>query len=166
MAMQSVLHALFLPTPLKQALAHAYAATDPSSQPAEGSKTKSTDEAKTKEDLFTEVLKPGALYRECAVVTPFVPPLPPPPEGLSGKQAEEKKSATKPGEKKSQTGKDGKTEVGEDLIIEDDGELGGESVGRVVWEWYERQLKTWEASEKIAADAKPTKAAEESTATS
>lgn len=164
MAMQSVLHALFLPTPLKQALAHAYAATDPSSQPAEGSKTKSTDEAKTKEDLFTEVLKPGALYRECAVVTPFVPPLPPPPEGLSEKQAEEK-SATKPGEKKSQTGRDNK-EAEENIVIEDDGELGGESVGRVVWEWYERRLKAWEASEKITADAQPTKPAEESTTTS
>ena len=32
--------------------------------------------------------------------------------------------------------------------IEDDGEYGGESVGRVVWEWFETHLKMWEAKEK------------------
>ena len=42
------------------------------------------------------------------------------------------------------------------LEIEDDGEYGGEGIGRVVWEWFENHLKIWEAKEKeMGREAKP-----------
>lgn len=76
-----------------------------------------------------EVLKPGALYRECAIVQLEVPP--PAPE------TEENGTREK---------KDGDGE-GENGGLEDDGELGGEALGRAVWEWYEAKLKVWEGEE-------------------
>ena len=143
MATQTVLHALFLPTPLKRALLRAHMSVDPSGAPVPEKSGDNAAKAGTKavsvEDMFTEVLKPGALYRECSVVTLNVPPLSP-----SVRDAAEKdglgsdKKGKKRGDKKSE----------EDLVIEDDGELGGEALGRTVWEWYESQLKAWEASEK------------------
>lgn len=73
-----------------------------------------------------EVLKPGALYADCAVVQLRVPlPLP-----LS--------------EKENLKNKDAGTGTGEGLEIEDDGEFGGEVMGRLVWEAYEEALKKWE----------------------
>ena len=153
MAIQSVLHVLFLPTPFKRALANALASADPSGAPT---KPKDDDDivstpspARNKaaaarvEDLFTEVVKPGALYRECSIVTLNVPPLPPPP-------TDEDKAASSSSDKKDKKkGKDAKDEA--NLDIEDDGEFGGESLGRVVWEWYEQSLKAWEAEEKRKA---------------
>ncbi|KAI0688989.1 hypothetical protein BC835DRAFT_1418884 [Cytidiella melzeri] len=126
MAVQSILHALFLPSPFKRALAHLAAATDPSSANATASGPGS-------DNSFTEVIKPGALYRECSVVILNVPLLPDAPSVNGGKG---KEKASTPGKKK---------EDGPDLEIEDDGEYGGEGVGRVVWEWYETHLKAWEA---------------------
>ena len=68
MAMQSVLHALFLPTPFKRTLAQLSAASNAAADsPAEGaSQSAGGDTVKTRvaADSFTEVLKPGALYRE------------------------------------------------------------------------------------------------------
>lgn len=125
MGMQSVLHALFLPTPFKRALANLAAAADPSDNSAALAE---------RDNSFTEVLKPGALYRECAVVTLKVPPLPKAPE-----EANETKSKPKSPKSKKKAG----DEV--DLVIEEDGEYGGEGVGRLVWEWYETRLKAWEA---------------------
>ena len=153
MAIQSVLHVLFLPTPFKRALANALASADPSGAPT---KPKDDDDivqtpspARSKaattrvEDLFTEVVKPGALYRECSIVTLNVPPLRPPP-------ADDEKAASSSSAKKGKKkGKDVKDEA--NLEIEDDGEFGGESLGRVVWEWYEQSLKAWEAEEKRKA---------------
>ncbi|KAI0343569.1 hypothetical protein BDW22DRAFT_1356026 [Trametopsis cervina] len=136
MAVQTVLHALFLPSPFKRALAQLSVATDPSA--AENS---TIAELST----VTEVLKPGALYRECSVVPLKIAPLPDPPqtEGDAEKpQAKEKKKDAK-GKAKA---KEAEAEM--NIEIEDDGEYGGEGVGRVVWEWYERGLKTWEAEAK------------------
>lgn len=62
-----------------------------------------------------EVLKPGAVYRECAVVNLDIKPL-----------------TETPAEKASE---------GNELV--DDGEYGGEVMGRRVWETYEQQLKDW-----------------------
>jgi hypothetical protein len=89
--MQSILHALFLPTPFK---------ISPARNPQKPE----------------EVLKPGALYRECAVVKLQVPKPPKVDENV-------------------------RDEVN---VSEDDGELGGEISGRLVWEYFEQELKRWE----------------------
>ncbi|KAJ7172164.1 hypothetical protein C8R46DRAFT_992177, partial [Mycena filopes] len=125
-SVQSVLHVLFLPTPLK----------------IKSTKTKT----KTKTDAGSEpeeALKPGALYAECAVVrlgvpTPLLAPAPTAPTSNSskGKGKEEKKGQ----------------EAGEPEMP-DDGELGGEAGGRAVWEAYEVGLRGWEARAAAAADA-------------
>ncbi|KAI0061198.1 hypothetical protein BV25DRAFT_1827074 [Artomyces pyxidatus] len=108
-ALQSVLHALFLPTPFKVLAAV---------PPDEPERPNLSEEE--------EVLKPGALYTECAVVRLRVPPAPAPPE-TDGASDVKEKSRT------DTTKKD------------DDGELGGEVLGTLVWEEYERELKAWEA---------------------
>ncbi|KAF8883242.1 hypothetical protein BD779DRAFT_643675 [Infundibulicybe gibba] len=70
-----------------------------------------------------EALKPGALYADCAVVNLNIPP---PPAG-------DIKTDTK-----------GKGKQEEMMEIPDDGEFGGELMGRLVWEAYEDALKAWE----------------------
>jgi len=112
-ALQSVLHALFLPTPFK-------------SRPA---KPETSSNSPIENDaLPEEILKPGALYRECAVVRLHVPSLPDPlndlPVSYKGKVKEK--------ERESEQG------------LPDDGELGGEVAGRLVWESFEKALKEWE----------------------
>ncbi|GBE85001.1 hypothetical protein SCP_0701860 [Sparassis crispa] len=124
-ALQSVLHVLFLPTPFKRAQAHLAASlgADAAAAPTPSS-DKSPREEKERE-APEEVLKPGALYRECAVVR-LEPPVPP----------------------KEQEGEDeGKGG------LPDDGELGGEALGRAVWEWYEARLKVWEKGAKTQGEA-------------
>lgn len=73
---------------------------------------------KDDDDLPEEVLRPGALYRDCAVIRINVqkPEVP-----LDEGQAEKK--------------------------ITDDGEYGGEVMGRLVWENYETSLKYREKDE-------------------
>ena len=114
-ALQSVLHVLFLPTPFK-------------SRSQKLASTTSTTDGKGKSiaDLIPEeVLKPGALYSECAVVHLKValPELP-------------------------DESKDEPQKVGgqEGIVVSDDGELGGELAGRLVWEAFEEELKRWEAA--------------------
>ncbi|KAI0363999.1 hypothetical protein BV20DRAFT_911588, partial [Pilatotrama ljubarskyi] len=124
-ALQTLLHVLFLPTPLKRAQAKVNAAADEEKK-AEAeraaSKPAEEQEAEPRRTGNVEVLKPGALYRECAIVQIDVPrpPEPAPEENKKGK---------------------GRAET----TLEDDGEYGGEAVGRAVWEWYEARLKEWEA---------------------
>ncbi|KDQ56346.1 hypothetical protein JAAARDRAFT_132798 [Jaapia argillacea MUCL 33604] len=72
-----------------------------------------------------EVLKPGALYSDCSVVRLNIPPLP-------ASDAPKEEAKTK-GE-------------GESTGLPDDGELGGEMMGRLVWERFEERLKEWERS--------------------
>lgn len=138
--MQSVLHALFLPTPFKRTLAQLSAAAHGSAESSTESKkapAENESPAPPPTGSFTEVLKPGALYRECSVVMLPVLPLPPAnPVDEKGKKVEDKQKREKSSSQ-------------EDLLdIEDDGEYGGEGVGRLVWEWFENHLKMWEAREK------------------
>ena len=113
-ALQSILHVLFLPTPFKT---------------APKSKSKTTDERSPiiEDTIPEEILKPGALYRECAIVRLHVPAPPEPP--------------TNDNEEKVEKGKQ-RDEI--PIPIADDGELGGELCGRLVWESYEESLKEWE----------------------
>ncbi|KAI0765703.1 hypothetical protein BD413DRAFT_165204 [Trametes elegans] len=141
-ALQTLLHVLFLPTPLKRAQAQVDAAAD-EERKAEADRTAAAERvekaAEPRRPVNVEVVKPGALYRECAVVQMDVPRPPPPPAD------EKEKKGTKAEESEG--------------ILEDDGEYGGEVVGRAVWEWYEARLKQWEAE-----DAEHVKAEEEATA--
>jgi hypothetical protein len=77
------------------------------------------------------VLKPGALYAECAVA-----PIRIPKTTLAPPSAEEKTDG----------GGDGNTPGG-GTTTPDDGELGGIGLGMEVWDDYERELKVWEAAE-------------------
>ncbi|KAK0203614.1 hypothetical protein DFS33DRAFT_1332741 [Desarmillaria ectypa] len=120
-AVQSVLHALFIPTPFKIIL-RAKEPKDKSDSVIENSVI----------EMPEEVLKPGALYAECAVVPLKVPtidyPLPPAKE-----QSSKGKGKGKPEE--------------EMMELPDDGELGGEATGRAVWEAYEAAVKVWQEAE-------------------
>ncbi|THH20491.1 hypothetical protein EW146_g885 [Bondarzewia mesenterica] len=118
-AIQGVLHTLFLPTPFKHLAASA---------PGEPGENHNEE----------EVLKPGALYTECAVAKLHVPPAPAAPENDSDHSP-------------SSTGKDNvggeAEEAGSNRRRADDGDLGGEALGTLVWDEYERELKKWEAQE-------------------
>ncbi|KAI6124646.1 hypothetical protein EV401DRAFT_2055836 [Pisolithus croceorrhizus] len=114
-AVQSVLHVLFLPTPFKRV----------AQSPSTGTRTSSSD-------TMREVLKAGALYRECAVVHVRMPVL------------EHAPSSNNAGDSK-------------DTTMIEDRELGGVHLGQVVWEAFEADLKEWEkqsvpSSEKRGTD--------------
>ena len=145
MATQTVLHALFLPTPFKRALAHLAAATDSEKPELSVAADKGG---------FTEVVKPGALYRECSVVTLKIAPLPDATPAEGSKDQSNSKSSKKGKEKSGTAKSSGQKKPSEevDIEIEDDEEYGGEGVGRVVWEWYETRLKDWEAKTKPTKD--------------
>jgi hypothetical protein len=70
-----------------------------------------------------EVLKPGALYSECASVRLKVTL---PEEIVTAKENNVQGS-----------------EKNKDTSIPDDGEFGGELAGRLVWEAFEEELKRW-----------------------
>jgi hypothetical protein len=112
-ALQSVLHALFLPTPFKSG--HAKPA------PSTGGPVEN-------DALPEEILKPGALYRECAIVHLHIPSPPDPLKDIS----------------MSDKGKGKEKDKAFDQSLPDDGELGGEVAGRLVWESFENALKEWE----------------------
>jgi hypothetical protein len=97
---------------------------------------------------FREVLKPGALYGECAVVSLDVPA--PPPSAMATPQPGTSKTKAKAAEGKTKSVKEGGQE--EVIEIEDDGEYGGEEVGRRVWEAYEGALKVWEGEVGAVSD--------------
>ncbi|KAH9888358.1 hypothetical protein C8Q73DRAFT_794135 [Cubamyces lactineus] len=147
-ALQTLLHVLFLPTPLKRAQLKVDAAADEEKK-AEAERAAASQEeqeekpSRPRRTGNVEVLKPGALYRECAVV-PIDVPRPPLPAAEEGKKG---------GEAKKQDGA---------VALEDDGEYGGEAVGRAVWEWYEARLKAWEAedAERVKAEEAAAKAQE------
>ena len=105
--LQSTLHALFLPTPFK------YLSAAP-------------DEVRKRAP--EEVLKPGALYAECAVVPIHIPASSIP------------RAAGGPEEDKGKKRSDGDSQP-------DDGELGGVALGMQVWDDYERELKVWDVNQ-------------------
>ena len=100
------------------------------------------------DELTLEVLKPGALYADCSVarVTPRAQlPKQVPSEDGKEKAAKGKGKQTDKPEEKSGT-------------LPDDGEMGGEPLGRQVWENFEAALRVWEKS-----NPAPPKPATEST---
>jgi len=112
-AIQSVLHVLFLPTPFKM-LSHGSESSKSTGETKEGNRTSQV-----------ELLKPGALYSDCAVVHLKMKP-PEPRPSVKGK------------------GKESDVQDNDELSLPDDGELGGELAGRLVWEAFEEALKTWD----------------------
>jgi len=76
------------------------------------------------------VLKPGALYAECAVIPLHIPVISIAPAEDEGQS------------KDSETRRDGS-------LPPDDGELGGVALGTQVWDDYERELKAWEATQAV-----------------
>jgi hypothetical protein len=130
-AMQSVLHVLFLPTPFKVLLQSSAGAND--GKPEGAAKGSLIDSSLT--DIPEEVLKPGALYANCAVVQLKMSL----PSSTVNQLASEQAQNEDKGNGKS------KGAVTEEVLeIPDDGEFGGEVVGRLVWEAYEEALKGWE----------------------
>ncbi|KAF7289895.1 hypothetical protein MIND_01364200 [Mycena indigotica] len=89
-------------------------------------KVMSAEELPRHQSQEREVLKPGALYAECSVAKV--------PMRVEVETATEAASMEKPVEGK------------EELKMVEDGELGGEVLGRRVWEAYEMGLKTWNAA--------------------
>nr|GAT49954.1 predicted protein [Mycena chlorophos] len=105
-SIETVLHALFLPTPFK---------------------ILSAEEHPKDSGEDREVLKPGALYAECAVVRV--------PMRVEEETAAEA-AASAPEKAPEGSGK-------EELKMPDDREFGGEVLGRRVWEAYEKGLREW-----------------------
>ncbi|KIY67877.1 hypothetical protein CYLTODRAFT_490280 [Cylindrobasidium torrendii FP15055 ss-10] len=120
-AMQTILHAIFLPTPFK--------VIPPI--PDENAESAGPIDRSLLE-IPEEVLKPGALYAECSVVKLVVPALPPAPQVEEDKPQPDTKGKGKAGEEEPT------------LDIPDDGEFGGEAMGRAVWESYEAAVKVWQ----------------------
>lgn len=151
-ALQTLLHVLFLPTPLKRAQAKVDAAADEELRKAETTEASPEEGSSPAETAVprrignVEVLKPGALYRECAIVNLHVP--------QPAQPVDDEKSSKAKGKRKEEEG-----------VPEDDGELGGEAVGRAVWEWYEARLKEWEANDKERVTAEEEAAAREAAET-
>jgi hypothetical protein len=102
------------------------------------------------DELTAEVLKPGALYADCSVVK--VTPRAQPAKQTPSKDSQEKKSKGK--------GKQTDKNDDESGILPDDGEMGGEPLGRQVWESFEAALRAWEESNppptKLAAGSEGT----------
>ncbi|KAL1694921.1 hypothetical protein GGG16DRAFT_46509 [Schizophyllum commune] len=127
-AIQSILHALFVPTPFKI---------------IGGTVEKDTTDSDGKTKPRQEVLKPGALYAECAVVPLEVAV----PDEWIEQEAQNAKDAKAKAEKEKGKGKAKSTAQEETIALADDSEYGGERAGRAVWEAFEAALKVWEASE-------------------
>jgi len=81
-------------------------------------------------------MKPGALYADCSVVK--ITPRAQPP----------RQTTSRDGENKAAKGKETQTDKTEDKsgVLPDDGEMGGEPLGRQVWENFEAALRVWEKS--------------------
>jgi len=114
-AIQTILHSLFLPTPLKSSI----------------------KETHGQDELTTEVLKPGSFYTNCSV------------QALKISQRTKEENGSGNAKRKGK-GKD--TERNE---LPDDGELGGEELGRHVWESYEKALKVWEETSSLKTHSSP-----------
>lgn len=139
--MQTILHALFLPTPFKVLQQTTVTSTKPKDKNSEGAIDLSTL------PVSGEMLLPGALYAECAAVKLNIKITPEMRED-DLKYREEatlkrKKDAAKAGKGKGKATEESSS--GEEILdIPDDGEYGGELAGRLAWEGYEEALKVWE----------------------
>jgi len=134
-AAQTVFHALFLPTPFK---ALSQSAAGVNTEKAKGPKGNPIDPSAT--EMPEEVLKPGALYADCAVVKLKV-------------MAPAAVDEVKGGDIRKERGENKAMEE-EVLDIQDDGEFGGEVMGRLVWEAFEEALKAWEKAHPTKEEAK------------
>jgi len=96
-------------------------------------KSEAHNKAET-DELTVEVLKPGALYADCSVVrvTPRVQP------------SEQTRSKDGQGETAKEKGKQPDKREDKSGTLPDDGETGGEPLGRQVWENFEAALRVWE----------------------
>lgn len=157
------MHTLFLPTPFKLV----YKPSDPAAPEEKDQNQKQKQSASDDIDITpVEVLKPGSLYSECAVVKLDLSKttLPPEPQTATAELAKSEKTKSS-SEKGKGKGPEKKPEGGskeEILELVDDGELGGEEFGRRVWEAYEEGLKAWE---KINPNPIPEESAATATAT-
>ncbi|TFK26892.1 hypothetical protein FA15DRAFT_692883 [Coprinopsis marcescibilis] len=151
-ALQSVYHALFLPTPFKglglsevdDAAAGGGGGVDAKGKEKEGKEGGNVHVPAPPVRKPSEVLKPGALYAECAVVRLRVPvPTQEQVDASISTSSATSSTASKP--KQTQKPKE-KQKLKEVLQLDDDGEYGGEVAGRLVWEAYEDALKVWERS--------------------
>ncbi|KAF9055932.1 hypothetical protein BJ165DRAFT_459711 [Panaeolus papilionaceus] len=145
-AIQTILHALCLPTPFK-------ILSQTTVNPAEKKEAPSPIET-SQLDMPVEVLRPGALYRECAMVRLGVKISDELQQREKELLAERAKNKGKAKQKESKSGAPLQEEV---LDIADDGEYGGELAGRLVWEKYEESLKIWEKNhpEPAVPETKP-----------
>ena len=100
------------------------------------------------DELAVEVLRPGALYADCSVVRVALGAQP------------HSKTPSEGGRNEAAKGKGKQTDKTEDGSgnLPDDGEMGGEPMGRQVWENFEAALRIWEK-----ANPAPPKPAMEST---
>ncbi|KJA28517.1 hypothetical protein HYPSUDRAFT_129424 [Hypholoma sublateritium FD-334 SS-4] len=139
--MQTILHALFLPTPFKILQQTTVTSTKPKDKHPESAIDFSTL------PMSGEMLLPGALYAECAAVKLNIKITPEMKED-DKKYREEAALKRKKDAAKADKGKGKATEessLGEEVLdIPDDGEYGGELAGRLAWEGYEGALKVWE----------------------
>ena len=83
-----------------------------------------------------EVLVPGALYADCAVVVNLMVKL----DNNAHIQPQVNDEVTS----KTKTSMNGEERGREAIELPDDGKYGGELAGRLVWEAYEAGLKVWE----------------------
>jgi hypothetical protein len=150
-SIQSILHVLFLPTPFKVLAQAGLRSPAGSEQTTKKGNVKGTPIDNEVLEMPEEVLKPGALYAECAVVKL---PLPVPEGAPSASNSNSAKGKEK----------EKRRDLTQDLV--DDRELGGEATGRAVWEAYEVALSNWLKSDPIveepeaeADELKQTKAA-------
>ena len=144
-AIQSILHILFLPTPFKVFSSEATSvsiSTTSKSNSTPSASTSSVDGASKTSfllDMPEEVLVPGALYADCAVVVNLKVKLDTSNPDIQMQVNDEVKSGA---ETSTSTNKEERS--GEVIEFPDDGEYGGELAGRLVWEAYEAGLKVWE----------------------
>jgi hypothetical protein len=141
-AIQSILHVLFLPTPFKLLSQTTFVSTSTSNSTpsASTSNANKTNQAQgpidtSLLDMPEEVLVPGALYADCAVVVNLTVKL---DNSNVQTQANDK---VQPGAETSMNEEGSRRDV---IELSDDGEYGGELAGRLVWEAYEAGLKVWE----------------------
>ena len=128
-------------------------ASKPNSTPSAATSTSNVDRGTSNKtaslllDMPEEVLVPGALYADCAVVVNLSVKLDTSNPDIQQQQKQVKDEVKESGAAGTSTSTNkGKRRGGEGeaIVLPDDGEYGGELAGRLVWEAYEAGLKVWE----------------------